>query len=158
MQKHVQLPDQNVIRRARADANFLDSRCLNNIIKIEGRYLTNSNLTWNRIQTDIQPWMRKKVVEWMLEVSSEMNLEKSVFQVAVTMLDRTLSKMNLNRQLLQLLGSAAILLASKLKETYPVRANSMVIYTDNSITHESLVVSIKKYEAVSANLEIGWNR
>jgi len=140
MEKHVQLPDHNVIRRARADDNFLDTRCLDNITKIEARYLTNSRLTWNRVQTDIQPWMRKKVVEWMLEVSSEMNLEKSVFQVAVTMLDRTLSKMHLNRQLLQLLGSASILLASKLKETYPVRANSMVIYTDNSITHESLVI------------------
>ena len=56
-------------------------------------------------------------------------------------LDRFLSVIEIKRIYLQLLGAVCMFLASKLKETIPLTAEKLVLYTDKSITLNDLTVS-----------------
>lgn len=47
---------------------FNDSRVLKNMLNLEEMYMPNCNY-FTEIQNDIQPFMRKVVTSWMLEVS-----------------------------------------------------------------------------------------
>ena len=92
-------------------------------------------------QTDIQPWMRKTVTSWLLEVCEELQMEAEVYFVAVNMMDRMLVKLYFKREHFQLLAAASLMIASKLKETLPIMPDKVIIYTDNSISFDDLVVS-----------------
>ena len=71
-----------------------------------------------------------------------------MFPLAVNLLDRFLSVVEIRKSQLQLLGTACMFLASKLKETVPLTAEKLVIYTDNSVTLEELLVSIQKFYCI----------
>lgn len=56
------------VRRAVPDANLLyDDRILQNLLTIEERYLPQCSY-FKCVQKDIQPYMRRMVATWMLEV------------------------------------------------------------------------------------------
>jgi len=59
-------------------------------------------------------------------------------------LDRFLAVVPTRKCNLQLLGAVCMFLASKLKETRPLTAEKLCIYTDNSIRPQELLVSTKQ--------------
>ena len=61
--------------------------------------------------------------------------------MAMNYLDRFLSVELTKKNHLQLLGAACMFLASKMKETIPLTAEKLCIYTDNSVTPTQLLVS-----------------
>ena len=71
----------------------------------------------------------------------EQHCEEEVFPLSMNYLDRFLSISLLRKTRLQLLGATCMFLASKLRETSPLSAEKLVIYTDNSITLEELMVN-----------------
>lgn len=128
------------IQKSMADpAVDCNPRVLQSLLNLEERYIPTSNY-FQLVQRDgVQPWMRKMVTTWMLEVCEEQRTEVYVFCLACNLLDRFLSVCTIRRSELQLLGAASLLLSSKLRETMPLTAQTMVTYTDNSITTDQLL-------------------
>ena len=63
-------------------------------------------------QPDITGSMRAILVDWLVEVGEEYKLQNETLYLAVNYIDRFLSSMSVLRGKLQLVGTAAMLLAS----------------------------------------------
>lgn len=75
------------------------------------------------------------------QVCEEQKCQEEVFLLAVNYMNRFLARCCIKRNQLQLLGTACLLISSKLREPTPLGAKILVFYTDNSITLEELMVS-----------------
>ncbi|PWA32818.1 G1/S-specific cyclin-D1 [Gambusia affinis] len=120
------------IRRAHQDENLLNDRVLQTMLKAEENYLPSPNY-FKCVQKEIIPKMRKILATWMLEVCEEQKCEEEVFPLAMNYLDRFLSVEATRKTRLQLLGATCMFLGSKMKETVPLTAEKLCIYTDNSV-------------------------
>ncbi|XP_068117164.1 G1/S-specific cyclin-D1 [Hyperolius riggenbachi] len=129
----------DTIRRAHLDRNLLTDQVLQTMLKAEDNCCPSTNY-FKCVQKEILPYMRKIVGTWMLEVCEEQKCEEEVFPLAMNYLDRFLSVEPLKKNRLQLLGATCMFLASKMKETIPLTAEKLCIYTDNSIRPEELLL------------------
>nr|CAH0107770.1 unnamed protein product [Daphnia galeata] len=124
--------------RAYADPVLLkDGRVLHNLLSSEERHVLSSSY-FDCVQSELKPHMRKIVTEWMLEVCEEQQCQPDVYWLAVNYMDRFLSVSPITKSRLQLLGAVCLFLASKLKETSPLTAEKLVLYTDRSINYDEL--------------------
>ncbi|XP_073397839.1 G1/S-specific cyclin-D1 [Dendrobates tinctorius] len=130
--------EADTIRRAHVDRNLLTARVLQTMLKAEETGGPSTSY-FKCVQREILPCMRKIVATWMLEVCEEQKCEEEVFPLAMNYLDRFLSVEPLKKNRLQLLGATCMFLASKMKETIPLTAEKLCIYTDNSIRPEELL-------------------
>ncbi|KAM8972934.1 G1/S-specific cyclin-D2 isoform 1-T1 [Pelodytes ibericus] len=131
--------EMDTVHRAQMDPTLLfDDRVLHNLLTVEERYLPQCSY-FKCVQKDIQPFMRRMVATWMLEVCEEQKCEEEVFPLAMNYLDRFLAVIPTRKSHLQLLGAVCMFLASKLKETIPLTAEKLCIYTDNSIKPQELL-------------------
>ncbi|KAJ7427854.1 G1/S-specific cyclin-D3 [Pitangus sulphuratus] len=127
------------VPRAGRDPQLLgDRRVLQNLLSLEERYSPRVSY-FQCVQRDIQPYMRRMLAVWMLEVCEEQKCEEEVFPLAMNYVDRFLSSVPVQKNHLQLLGAVCMLLASKLRETMPLTVEKLCIYTDNSITPQQLL-------------------
>ncbi|XP_060090662.1 cyclin-A1 isoform X2 [Heteronotia binoei] len=92
-----------------------------------------------RKQPDITTCMRTILVDWLVEVGEEYKLHTETLYLAVNYLDRFLSCMSVLRGKLQLVGTAAILLAAKYEEIYPPEVEEFVYITDDTYTKKQLL-------------------
>ncbi|CAK1551690.1 unnamed protein product [Leptosia nina] len=138
---------------AASDPVLLRRRVLDNLLRTEERYAVTANY-FGTVQTEVTPHMRRVVAEWMLEVCEDQNCQEEVFTLAMSYLDRFLSICTVGKSQLQLLGTACLLLASKLREpsSRGLPADLLVFYTANSVTltdlcsWELLVLSKLKWD------------
>lgn len=87
-----------------------------------------------RRQKDINHSMRSILIDWLVEVSEEYKLDTETLYLSVSYLDRFLSHMAVVRNKLQLVGTAAMYIASKYEEIYPPDVGEFVFLTDDSYT------------------------
>lgn len=72
----------------------------------------------------------------------EQKCQEEVYLLAINYMNRFLNLCNIKKNQLQLLGTTCMMLASKLRESTPMAAGTLVYYTDNSITKNDLMVSL----------------
>ncbi|CAG2174267.1 unnamed protein product, partial [Oppiella nova] len=137
--------------KAISDPVFLDDdRILKNLMLTEERYTISSSY-FKCFQTELKPHMRKVVANWMLEVCEEERCQEEVFPLAMNILDRFLAIVKIRKSQLQLLGSVSLFLASKLRQTRPLSADKLIVYTDKSITIDELM-SLLNFVNLSYNV------
>jgi len=110
-------------------------------------------------QTDINHRMRTILIDWLIEVSEELQLSPETLYITVNLIDRFLSKMNVSRSKLQLVGTAALLVAAKYEEIYPPGAKDLIYLTDDCYTvqqlfrMEDLLLKVVNYDVSLPNPE-----
>lgn len=90
-------------------------------------------------QPDITNSMRAILVDWLVEVGEEYKLQNETLYLAVNYIDRFLSSMSVLRGKLQLVGTAAMLVASKFEEIYPPEVAEFVYITDDTYTKKQVL-------------------
>lgn len=105
--------------------------------------------------SDVTPKMRVILVDWLIDVHNRQRMHQSALWLAINIVDRYLKNTpTLQRNKLQLVGVASLLIASKFEEIYPPTADEFAILTDNSydraeILHmESLILQSLEYQLV----------
>ncbi|XP_032388892.1 cyclin-A1 [Etheostoma spectabile] len=89
---------------------------------------------------EITNGMRVILVDWLVEVVQEYKLGSETLHLAVNYLDRFLScTAYVKRGKLQLVGTAALMIAAKYEEIFPPDLNEFVYTTDSTYTKRQLV-------------------
>lgn len=102
------------------------------------RHPINTNYC-EEVQRDIRPKMRAVLVDWLVEVIEEYRLLPETLYAAVQYLDRYLSVRSVDKQKLQLLGCACMLIAAKFEEIYMPMAGEFVYITDSAYTRQEIL-------------------
>ncbi|KAE9044614.1 hypothetical protein PR001_g2196 [Phytophthora rubi] len=90
-------------------------------------------------QSDITSKMRAILVDWLVDVHYKYGLLPQTLHIAVLLIDRYLeTNLSVKRQRLQLVGVAAMFIASKYEEIYPPEAEDFVKITDNAYSREEV--------------------
>ncbi|KAJ3694516.1 hypothetical protein LUZ60_009996 [Juncus effusus] len=104
------------------------------------------------IQTDVNASMRAILIDWLVEVAEEYRLVPDTLYLTVNYIDRYLSGNEINRQRLQLLGVACMLIASKYEEICAPQVEEFCYITDNTyfkdevLQMEAQVLNFLKFE------------
>ncbi|XP_077251039.1 cyclin A1;1 [Tasmannia lanceolata] len=104
------------------------------------------------IQKDINASMRAILIDWLVEVAEEYRLVPDTLYLTVNYIDRFLSGNVMNRQRLQLLGVACMLIAAKYEEICAPQVEEFCYITDNTyfkdevLQMEAAVLKYLKFE------------
>ncbi|KAK1371165.1 Cyclin-A1-1 like [Heracleum sosnowskyi] len=108
------------------------------------------------VQKDINASMRAILVDWLVEVAEEYKLVPETLYLTVNYVDRYLSGNSMDRQKLQLLGVACMMIASKYEEICPPQVEEFCYITDNTyfkdevLEMESTVLNFLRFEMTAA--------
>jgi len=83
--------------------------------------------------------MRAILVDWLVDVHIKFKLVPETLFLTVNLIDRFLERVQITRQKLQLVGVAAMLIASKYEEIYPPEVKDFVYVTDRAYTKEDIL-------------------
>lgn len=91
-------------------------------------------------QTDITGKMRMILIDWLIEVHMKYRLRPETLHLTVNLIDRYLSKKQITRKRLQLVGVAAMFIGSKFEEINPPELRDWVYITDNAYTKDDVLM------------------
>ncbi|KAH7285905.1 hypothetical protein KP509_33G050700 [Ceratopteris richardii] len=128
------------------DSNSKDPQLCSSYAKDIYQYLRISELKrrptvdyMDSIQHDINSSMRGILVDWLVEVAEEYKLVPDTLYLTVSYIDRFLSAKVVNRQRLQLLGVACMLVAAKYEEICAPQVEEFCYITDNTYCKEEVL-------------------
>lgn len=90
-------------------------------------------------QVDLTRFMRSLLVDWMVEVQENFELNHETLYLGVKIVDTYLSKVTVSKQTLQLVGAAAMFIASKFDERVPPLVDDLTYICDGAYTHDQLI-------------------
>jgi hypothetical protein len=100
-------------------------------VMVEPNYMTN--------QPYINERMRSILVDWLVEVHLKFKMVPETLYLTVHIIDRFLENNRVRRSKLQLVGVAALLMASKYEEIYPPELRDLVYITDRAYNKQEIL-------------------
>ncbi|NP_001090491.1 cyclin B3 L homeolog [Xenopus laevis] len=91
------------------------------------------------MQTDISKDMRAILVDWIVEVQENFELNHETLYLAVKLVDHYLAVSVIMREKLQLIGSTAVLIASKFEERCPPCVDDILYICDDAYKRDEVV-------------------
>ncbi|XP_022170567.1 G1/S-specific cyclin-D2-like [Myzus persicae] len=116
---------------------FRDERAVKKLLETESQYVPGCDYMAHS-HSNLQPFMRRVVATWMLDVCEEQRCEDQVFPLSVNFLDRFLCACDISKTHLQLTGAVCLLLASKVRQCTALSIELLCYYTENSVTPEEM--------------------
>ena len=95
-------------------------------------------------QHTVTPRMRNILADWMVEVINRFDLCIETTFLAINVLDKYLSRVEVQQRDLQLIGVAAIFIASKCEDIYAVTLDDLVAITGNAVEERAVVAQERK--------------
>lgn len=90
-------------------------------------------------QSDIHGNMRTILVDWLIEVQENFELFHETLYLAVKLVDLYLSKKDVKREYLQLVGATSMLISAKFEELSPPLVDDFLYLCDDAYTHDELL-------------------
>ncbi|VEN43525.1 unnamed protein product [Callosobruchus maculatus] len=91
------------------------------------------------MQSDLTWATRAILVDWLASVSDEYKFADETFHLSVNYIDRFLSQISMIRSKFQLLGAAAMMVATKMEEYYPLDATEWSFLTGDAFTSNQVL-------------------
>lgn len=106
-------------------------------------------------QPVISKWMRSLLVDWMVEIQESFELNHETLYLAVKLVDLYLSKRQLSKEALQLLGAASLFIACKFDERIPPFIDDILYICDGAYTRKELIEMERSvFRTVNFNLGV----
>lgn len=112
--------------------------------------VTCANPDYMELQPHINSRMRAILVDWLLDVHQKFRMVPETLYLTINIIDRFLSKAEITRDRLQLVGVTALLLGSKYEEIYPPTLQELVSICDGACDdsqilkmEETILVALK---------------
>ena len=83
--------------------------------------------------------MRGILIDWLVEVHVKFKLLPETIYLTTNLIDRYLTHAKVNRNKLQLVGVASMLIATKYEEIYAPEVRDFVYITDNAYTADEIL-------------------
>lgn len=133
--------DPSFVEKSKSEDDFLAPEYQSDIYAYlrEAETRNRPKPNYMKKQPDITENMRCILVDWLVEVAEEYRLHRETLCLAVNYVDRFLSHMSVLRGKLQLVGCAAMFLASKYEEIYPPDVGEFVYITDETYTKKQVL-------------------
>lgn len=87
-----------------------------------------------KVQTEVKDTSRGFLVEWIIDVHRKFRLMPETLYQTISILDRYLSKVNIKKSQLHLLGLTALLISTKYEEIYPPELQDLLGISENKFT------------------------
>lgn len=94
-----------------------------------------------KVQKRLTPRMRGVLVDWLVEVAEEYRISAEALYLCVQYVDHFLCRQPVKRSKLQLVGVAALLIATKFEEIFPQDIEELAYVTDNTYTAQEVMTS-----------------
>ena len=135
--KEMPLSDQLDMRNPQSIAEFAQDVFVS-MIEMEKNYLIDNDYL-KKVQTEIKDTSRGFLVEWIIDVNRKFRLLSETLYVTISIIDRFLSKVNIKKSQLHMLGVASILIASKYEEIYPPELKDLLAISENKFSKEEVL-------------------
>ncbi|CAG5125667.1 unnamed protein product [Candidula unifasciata] len=87
----------------------------------------------------VTPQMRAILVDWMVEVQENFELNHETLYLAVKLTDMFMSRANVDKEVLQLVGAVAVFIAAKFDERCPPLIDDFIYICDNAFDRDQFI-------------------
>ena len=99
---------------------------------------TQPNGFYMKDQRDINENVRAILVDWIISVHAKFKLLQETLYLTINLIDRYFAKFNILKSDVQLVGVAALVIATKYEEIYPPTVKDFIYLTDNTYSRQQI--------------------
>ncbi|XP_060516821.1 G2/mitotic-specific cyclin-B3 isoform X2 [Cylas formicarius] len=106
-------------------------------------------------QVCLTKMMRSQLVDWMVEIQESFELNHETLYLGVKLVDMYLDRVTVSKEMLQLVGAAAMFIASKFDERIPPMIDDFLYICDGAYTRREMIrMEINLLKIIDFNLGI----